>query len=294
MSRREAGIEGPARMETDDVKQEVDGTYIAPPIQRAVKLLRQIARGDTVSNMNRTARLLDINRSTLFRLLKTLELEGLIEATDDGSGYRIGIGLMEIAAQSAVSTDLIQVAAPFLRRLAEQVGLSAHLGILDGTDVILMFRHTPAVPLTTNLQLGSRLPAHATTLGRIILAQLPPAEVTELYRGRTIAALTPKVPSNLKQLHAMLDEDRKLGLAHSFNHYLEGIASIAAPIFGQDGKVVASLNVVGSIAAFDETKKNYQQLADAVRTAGIEISRRVTAGATFRSREQRAPGIIPA
>ncbi len=104
-------------------------TYISPPVQRAAKLLRHIAEGDPVINMAHTARALGINRTTLVRLLHTLQAERFIEPVGTASGgWRIGIGLIGLAAQSFFSEDLIKVSVPVLTKLTEQVSLSGSLG----------------------------------------------------------------------------------------------------------------------------------------------------------------------
>ena len=87
-----------------------DSNYLSPPVQRAARLLRRIADGDGVTNMSRTAAAIGINRTTLLRLLHTLEAEGLIERAGDEAGWRIGLGLVAIAARSFFSGDLIQTA----------------------------------------------------------------------------------------------------------------------------------------------------------------------------------------
>ena len=82
-----------------------DASYISPPVQRAARLLRRIADGDGVANMSRTASAIGINRTTLLRLLHTLEAEGFIERDDDDSGWRIGLGLVALAARALRSAD---------------------------------------------------------------------------------------------------------------------------------------------------------------------------------------------
>src|ERR1700728_1853114 len=99
------------------------GSYISPPVQRAALLLRHIAEGDSVANMSRTARELGINRTTLIRLLHTLESERFIEQRPEGQGWRIGVGLIGLTAQAFFSEDLVQISVPVLTRLAENLNL---------------------------------------------------------------------------------------------------------------------------------------------------------------------------
>src|SRR5947209_17369096 len=116
------------------------GLYIAPPVQRAVRLIRHVAEGNPVLNMSETAKSLKINRTTLLRLLHTLETEGFVERRPNGGGFQVGLSLIEVGARAVFSRDLVQVAVAVLMRLAETLQLSAHLGVLDGTDVLYLVR----------------------------------------------------------------------------------------------------------------------------------------------------------
>src|SRR6201998_2416203 len=120
-----------AERRADKFEPRSNELYISPPVQRAALLLRRIAEGDNVANMSRAARELGINRTTLIRLLHTLETERFIEARPEGQGWRIGVGLIGLTAQAFFSEDLAQVAVPVLTRLAESLSLSAHLGVID-------------------------------------------------------------------------------------------------------------------------------------------------------------------
>src|SRR4030095_3972979 len=157
--------------------------YIAPPVQRAVRLIRHVAEGNPVLNMSETAKALKINRTTLLRLLHTPGAEGFGERRPSGAGFQVGLSLLEVGARALFSQDLVQVAVPVLTELAETLQLSSHLGVLDGTDVLYLVRRTPNTPLASNIRVGSRLPAHATTMGRMLLAYLPEMESDTRYAG---------------------------------------------------------------------------------------------------------------
>ena len=130
--------------------------------------------------------MLKINRTTLLRLLHTLEVEGFVERRPSGAGYQVGLSFLELGARALFSQDLVQVAVPVLTALAETLQLSAHLGVRDGTDVLYLVRRTPNTPLASNIRVGSRLPAHATTMGRMLLAFMAPVEIEALYAGKEL------------------------------------------------------------------------------------------------------------
>jgi DNA-binding IclR family transcriptional regulator len=257
----------------DNVNDPEDA-YISPPVQRAARLLRHIAEGDPVANLSRTARVLGINRTTLLRLLHTLEAERFIEPRHEGTGWRIGVGLIGLAAQAFFAEDLVQTAVPVLTRLAETLSLSAHLGVLDGAEIVYMVRRVPNHTFASNIRIGSRLPAHAANMGRIILAHLPPERVDRMYAGVMLKAVTSHTSVTPAQLHAQLDADRATGLAWSDGNYEAGISSVAAVIFDATGTPVAALNVSGHAADFAGAARR-EQIAMSVQAAAQEISQRL-------------------
>jgi DNA-binding IclR family transcriptional regulator len=258
----------------DDSDESNEGQYLSPPVQRAVRLLRHIAEGDSVNNMSRTARELGINRTTLMRLLQTLEAERFIEPRAEGQGWRIGVGLIGIAAQAFFSEDLVQTSVPVLTRLAESLGLSAHLGVLDGLEIVYLVRRVPNHVFASNIRIGSRLPAYAANMGRIILANFPSERVDRLFAGETLKAITPHTAVTPAQLHAQLEADRLCGLAWSDGNYEAGISAVAAAIFDATSTPIAALNVSGHAADFAGAARR-SQISAAVQAAAYEISQRL-------------------
>jgi DNA-binding IclR family transcriptional regulator len=250
------------------------GPYIAPPVQRAVRLIRHVAEGNPVLNMSETAKLLKINRTTLLRLLHTLEAEGFVERRPSGAGYQVGLSLLEVGARALFSQDLVQVAVPVLTRLAETLQLSAHLGVLDGADVLYLVRRTPNTPLASNIRVGSRLPAHATTMGRMLLAFMTPVELEALYAGRELARFSEHTSTTLAALKVKAERDRRAGIAWSEAHFERGIGSAAVPVRDFAGAPLGAITVSGPVGAFaDEDRRRV--IGKELRAAGAEISRRL-------------------
>lgn len=247
-------------------------SYTVPPVERAFKVLRHIAAGDDLRNIAASARDLSISRTTLIRLVATLEAERMIERASDSAGYKLGLGLAGLAAQALFSADVVQISDPVLGELAETLGLSAHFGVLEQREVLYVARRTPNLHLVSNVRIGSRLPAHATTLGRIILAYMPATDVQRLFAGVRLKAATEKTPATLPALMRQLETDRAAGLAWSSSHYEQGISSVAAPVFGHEGHVVGAINVTGPTPSFEANAKRTAAIGTAVRDAARRIS----------------------
>lgn len=263
--------------------------YSVPPVERAFKLLRHIAAGDTVSNMSETARTLGISRTTLIRLMATLEAEQIIERNAADGGYRLGLGLAGLAGQALAASDIVQIGDAIIGHLADTLGLSSHIGVLSGREVLYVARRTPNVHLVSNVRIGSRLPAHATTLGRIILAHMPRDAVKELFQGVRLKLVTDKTPATLAGLLAQIDADRSAGLAWSDSNFEIGISSAAAPVFDLTGKIAGAINVTGPNASFDTSATRRHDIERAVRAAAERLSRRLG----YAQREQRQEPATP-
>jgi len=249
--------------------------YTVPPVSRALKVLRHIAEGNSCANNNKSAKELDINRTTLLRLLHTLREEGMIEPAAETGGYVLGTGLISLAAKALFSRDIVQVAQPVLKRLAADLGLSAHLGVLEGATILYLLRETPNLHLVSNVRVGSSLPAHATTIGRILLAQLPEAELRARLADWRLDPVTDKTKTTPEDLLAQLREDRKLGLAWSVGNYEPGIGSVAAAVFEASGAAVGAINVTGPESDFALRTGRRADIAARIAEAADTISQQL-------------------
>ncbi|MCC0074321.1 MAG: IclR family transcriptional regulator [Rhodobacter sp.] len=259
--------------ETDTESGPESAAYSVPPVHRAFTLLRHIAAGGRCRNASATARELGINRTTLIRLLHTLEAERMIESVDDGLSWQLGPGMIVLAAEALKSRDVVRVAQPVMARLAADLGLSSHLGVLDGRDIIYLLRETPNTHLVSNVREGSRLPAHATTVGRVLLGHLAPEDLDRLYGDAVLARATDKTSTTLAALRAQITADRARGAAWSAGNFERGIGSCAAAIRDHRGRVVAAVNVTGPEDRFAPDTPQAALIEARVRAAADEISR---------------------
>lgn len=249
--------------------------YSVPPVVRAIKVLRHIASGGSVANQSRTARQLGINRTTLLRILHTLEAERLIERAPDGDDFVLGTGIIELAGRTIDGIDLAPVAQPVLAQMAADIGLSCHAGVLEGHEVVYVARAQPDARLVSNMRIGTRLPAHASSMGRAIMAFLPEETLEQLYGAFRFTAYTPQTPTSMKALRAELASTRATGVVEGRSGYEAGIVSIAAPVFNQAGGPVGAINASGPESAFGKSPEQRRHVVAAVRDAAAQISRRL-------------------
>lgn len=247
-------------------------SYTMPPVTRAIALLRHIAAGNRCRNVSKAAKAVGINRTTLIRLLATLQAEGMIEAIDEDGGYRLGTGLITLAADALNDRGVAQVARPILSRLVLDLDLSAHFGVREGREIVYLARVTPNSHLASNVREGTRLPAHATTIGRILLAELSAEELAALYSGAALDAYSAKTRTDLAALRIQLQEDRRLGIAWSMENYEAGIGSAAVAVHDHTGRAAGGINVTGHASAFDPKNGRLPEIESLLKAAARAIS----------------------
>ena len=225
-------------------------SYSVPPVERALKLLQYIGEGQRARNLSTVSRDLGINRTTLIRLIHTLLDNRMIEELKDGGGYRLGAALVSLGAQAIEGRDIVQLCQPILQGLCHDTGMSAHLGVLDGRDIIYLGREAPNSHLVSNLRTGSRLSAHASSIGRAILAEYSETQLREIFAGDLPAQATEKTPQTLQAIIEQARHDKAEGFAWSEGNFEAGIGSCAAAVFDHTGQVVGGINVSGPEARF--------------------------------------------
>ncbi|WP_051332490.1 IclR family transcriptional regulator [Cucumibacter marinus] len=257
-------------MTEDNNKASQD--LIVPPVHRAAKLLRYIGDGNRCQNLSTAARQTGLNRTTLLRLLNTLAIEHLIEPIPDGGGYRLGVGLISLAAEALYSRDVIELARPVLQSLADEMGLSAHLGVMAGSEIIYLLRATPDVHLVSNVQVGSRMPSHAVTIGRALLASMDDAEIRDALRDVEFVKVSDQTPMSIEGVLEQAHRDRSLGQAWSLSAFEKGLGSCAQVVRDHTGRAVAAINVAGPEGQFSATGGKRDRIASAVEKAAARIS----------------------
>lgn len=248
-------------------------SYSVPPVERALKLLHYIGSGQRARNLSTVSRDLGINRTTLIRLIHTLLEHRMIEELGDGGGYRLGAGLVSLGAQAIQDRDIVQVCQPILRELCTEAGMSAHLGILDGREIIYLGREAPNSHLVSNVRTGSRLSAPASSIGRAILAEFSDTQLRQLFADGLPTPATDKSPQTIDAILRQAHHDKADGYAWSQGNFEAGIGSCAAAVFDHTGQVVGGLNVSGPETRFAEGNAGRDPaLIDAVTSAAKRAS----------------------
>lgn len=229
----------------DDARDQVDPRYVVPGLSRGLALLQLFTRHKPAQTLAELAAGLELTRSAAYRLVYTLEKDGFIARDPTTRRYVLTSKVLTLGFEYFNSQTITNVAQPFLQALSDATSASAHLVILDGWHAVYLARVSPSVGLVSNLQVGSRQPAHITASGRMLLADLPEPRLRAIYAllRRECHAAPP--PESFDALRRQADEDRARG--HVFHQSVidPGLASCAAAVRDGSGAAVAAVTIVG-------------------------------------------------
>jgi IclR family pca regulon transcriptional regulator len=187
-----------------------------------------------------------LDRATARRCLLTLAHQGY--ATWDGKFFTLTPRVLRLGTGALSAMPLPQIVQPMLDRLSEGLGESSSVAILDGPEIVYIARAAQTKIMSVGLMPGSRLPAFCSSLGRVLLAALPPEEARALLQRQPRIALTDKTLTDLAQIEAELARVREQGFALIDQEIEMGLRSVAVPLQDSYGRVVAALNTGVSVS----------------------------------------------
>ena len=249
-----------------------DERYLVPALIRGLRILSTLSRENSMLTLSEVAASLGTTRSSAYRLLYTLEHLGFVEYDARSKNYALGPQVLALGYGYLASRDIIDVAMPHLIRLRDRTGWSAHLGELHGRDVVYVARVATRRSIASVVHVGTRLPAHATTMGRILLSSLSDQEIRELYNQDLSRSFNLSPYSDLAELLKQIAVDRAEGIVVQSSGYEPGVASVAAPIHDVSGGIVAAVNVSAVALLANEVELNGPLKAE-VMAAAAAISR---------------------
>jgi IclR family pca regulon transcriptional regulator len=208
---------------------------------------------------------------TVYRAVMTLAAEGYLDPLPDG-GYRPGVRTLTLGTAALRSLDLVAIATPKLQWLAERSGETVNLAVLTGDRVLYLVRLRNSDLVTANIQVGSTLPAVHTSIGKLLLAYLDEADLAARITDASFAANSgPNAKLSLAELRGELRTVRGQGWAMQDEELAYGLRSVAAPITGRDGRVLAGVNL--AVQARDwSSQRIVRELRPAVLATCAEIS----------------------
>jgi DNA-binding IclR family transcriptional regulator len=215
-------------------------------VDRAAEILKALASGPRRLGVSQLADQLGLSRPTVHGLLQTLQAHGFVEQDSDSGKYQLGAGLLHLGNSYLDLNELRSRSLVHAERLAERTAAAVRVGVLHGGSVMIVhhvFRPDAGFQV---LEVGSQLPAHASALGKAMLAYAP-AELIDDLTGEPLPRLTQRTLTPAA-LRAQLAEVREHGVARERDEAVLGESSVAAPITDHTGRAVGAIGVVGDTA----------------------------------------------
>lgn len=242
---------------------------------RGLEVIRSFSAQAPEQTLTQVASATGLTRAGARRILLTLQTLGYVHG--DGKYYALTPRILDLGFAYLSSTPLWNLAEPMMEALVDQVKESCSAAVLEGQDVVYVMRvHTHKI-MSTNLGVGSRLPAFWTSMGRVLLAALGPDELEALMAQRDRRAFTRHTLTDDEALRAEIARVRSQGWALLNQELEEGLISIAAPIRNARGQTVAALNISGQANRTSAQMMQEELLPRLLETAG-RISALVGAG----------------
>ena len=274
---------------------------IARTAGRALDLLLLLVdRGQHGLTPRELSERLGAPRTSVADLLKVLERRGFVAPTADGHAWRLDFRVAQLGNAYLHEFSVREIGRTAMRELSRRTGLTTQMAVLDHSDIVYIERQDASRRRSephVATDIGSRLPAHCTSLGKAMLAFVPDDELERLYGSAQLAARTRNTLTTLARLRSDLAQVRRRGFAVDLEETTEGIVCIGSPILGADGRPEAAISLAGlraglspaEIESLGRTVARAAGQVSSVRGGTVTRLRRLPAARVRRRRTRRAP-----
>jgi IclR family pca regulon transcriptional regulator len=264
--RTETGTAGGTSSQGHDYVQSLD---------RGLSVIRAFSHDDPRLTLSDVARATGLTRAAARRFLLTLQRLGYV-ASDDREFY-LTPRVLELGYAYLSTTPFWDLAFHHMEALVDRLHESSSISVLDRDEIVYVARVPTKRIMTINLAVGTRLPAYATSMGRVLLANLGDEELEAYLSRATFTALTPRTIADSDELRATLAEVREQGWALVDQELEEGVRSVAAPLRGAGGRTVGAINVSAHAAriTLDRLRREFlPALLETAERINAELGRR--------------------
>ena len=241
-------------------------------LAKGLDVIRAFTRERATLTLSEVAEAAGLPAATARRCLHTLEDLGYVLRT--GRSFVLRPKVLELGAAYLESMNIEALTRTHLEDLARRTGDSAALTVLDDTEIVYVARASVRTLLRLEAHVGSRLPAYATSMGRVLLAGLESAHLTQYFARAKLAPLTDRTVTDPAKLRRLIDDCRADGYSAVEDELAYGVVAVAVPVFDQAGTVVAALNSSGHSKRISRAKlvrERLRMLQDVSRQISQEL-----------------------
>jgi IclR family pca regulon transcriptional regulator len=210
-------------------------------LDRGLRVLELLGGGQQPMTLSDLGKAADLPRATARRILLTFERAGFVES--DGKLFRLTPRVLVLASSYLASNHVVSVLQPALDKLSSEAQEISSMAILDGNDVVFIARASPTRIFSAGIDIGYRLPAFCTSVGRVLLSRLPDDELAAALKAMNPAPLTPFTVTDRKTLLKTIITDRAQGYSLVDREAEPGFRSISVPVRRYDGAIIAAINM---------------------------------------------------
>jgi DNA-binding IclR family transcriptional regulator len=222
----------------------------------ALNILKSFTVESPLKGITDLSRELGLGKSTVHRLVTTLANEGFLVKDRDTQKYRLGYAVLSLSGVMTYTLDLYNESLPIVQNLVDKVNETAHVCILHGHEVLYLLKVECMQPVRFLTYAGKRNPLHSTSSGKVLLAHQDQAFIDD-YMKKHLKKYTEYTITDPVQLSEVLSAVRKNGYVVTREEMVEGVHSIAAPVYDYTGKVVAAVTVLGPKQRFNASRIEY-------------------------------------
>ena len=242
-------------------------------VERAIAILKSFSLEKPERGVSELSQEMGLHKSTVSRLMRTLEQGGLLSRNPKTERYRLGLDLLTLAAQVVSYMDIREASRAPLRGLAEACQETVFLSVLDAGEIVNLYQYIPFKhQIKSTGWVDRRMRPHTTAAGKVLMAYLPPDEL-DLILEAGLERVAPHTITDPDTLRRELSQVRAQGYATAQEELEEGLNAVAAPIWEHTGQVMASIGVAGP--AYRVTPSQFHALAAHVIETAMEISRQL-------------------
>jgi IclR family transcriptional regulator, KDG regulon repressor len=243
--------------------------YWVPMVGNAIKVLEAFHDSGVELSLHDVSSRARVSKTSALRILYTLVELGYIDRNPETGRYQLGVKLVEVSHRAVSSRSLIQIARPYMAQLRAQFDETVNLAVLRNNEIVYLEIVESRQSFRMVTEVGSRVPMHATALGKAIAAFLPPSAMRAILSGAGMQPYTARTITGMERFEGALQKIRKRGYSVDNEEAEVGALCVAASILNSDGQAIAALSVSGPV---HRMKSHQRAIAQQVRKAAAAIS----------------------
>ena len=242
-------------------------------LTRGLSLLEALARAEGGLTLTDVAQRVQLAPSTAHRLLATLEKMGYVYQGGELGRWYVGLQAFTVGTSFLANRDFVAQSHPYMRRLMEQSGETANLGILDGTDAVFIDQVQCREMMRTIVKLGSRVPLHASGVGKAMFAALPDDEIEAILKVKGLPRITANTITSPETMWSAIRVIRQRGWSFDDEEHALSTRCVAAPFYNEHAEVLGAISIAGPSSRL--TDERIKQLGPLVAHIAEDLTHRL-------------------